>query len=180
MFLNSLRKNTFNSLKGDPYKKGKHEGGAYTMNRKRSLMKYSWMLASVVVMISGQALGQEPLALIPRLEILTPGMTRNIPITQETPFPQGVSQFAILLIGSGPLSITLSKVDIDGDLLVLSGVGISSAGLFPFFKWGYTAVTFNVGINIGDDRFPYGMLLLSCWVDEPEEPNNTYYLTIRF
>ena len=151
------------------------------MNRKRSLIKYAWMLLSVIVMISGQALGQEPLALIPRLETLTPGMTRDIDIIQEAPFPQGVSQFVVLLLGSGPLSITLSSAEgSEGDLLVLSGVGISSAGIIPFFKWGYTEVTFEVGIKIGDDRFPYGLLLLSCWLDEPEEPYNTYSLVISF
>jgi len=151
------------------------------MNRKRSLIKYAWMLLSVIVMISGQALGQEPLALIPRLETLTPGMTRSITITQEAPFPQGVSQFAVLLIGSGPASITLTSGQGSvGDLMVLSGVGISSAGLIPFLKWGYTAVTFQVGIKIGDDRFPYGMLLFSCWLGAPEEPYNTYKLTVRF
>ena len=151
------------------------------MNRKRSLIKYAWMLLSVMVMISGSALGQEPLALIPRLETLTPGMTRDIEITQEAPFPQGISQFVVLLIGSGPLTITLSSGEGSvGDLLVLSGIGISHAGLIPFFKWGYTAVTFDVGIQIGNDRFPYGMLLFSCWLAEPEAPYNTYYLTIEF
>jgi hypothetical protein len=151
------------------------------MNRKRSLIKYAWMLLSIIVTYCGQAYGQEPLALIPRLEILTPGMTRTIPITQEAPFPQGASQVAVFLIGSGPLSIRLtSGTGSEGDLLVLSGFGISSAGFIPFFKWGYTAVAFNVGIKIGDDRFPYGMLLFSCWLAEPEAPYNTYNLTISF
>jgi hypothetical protein len=147
----------------------------------RLLIKYAWMLVSVTILLSGSAFGQEPLALIPRLEILTPGMTRDIWITQEAPFPQGVSQFVVLLIGSGPLSIKVTSGEAsEGDLLALRGIGISSAGLIPFFKWGYTAVTFNVGIKIGDDRFPYGLLLLSCWLDEPQEPFNTYRLTISF
>jgi hypothetical protein len=151
------------------------------MNGKRSLIKYAWILLSVMVIFCGHAYGQEPLALIPRLEILTPGMTRDIWITQEAPFPQGVSQFVVLLIGSGPLSIKVTSGEgSEGDLLALSGIGISSAGLIPFFKWGYTAVAFNVGIKIGDDRFPYGMLLLSCWLGEPEAPFNTYRLTISF
>ena len=152
------------------------------MNRKRSLMKYSWMLVSVVVMLSGSAFGQEPAALMLRMETLTPGMTREIAITQEAPFPQGVNQFVVLLIGSGPASITLtSNRESVGDLLVLSGIGISSAGVVPFLKWGYTVVTFNVGIQIGNDRFPYGMLLFSCWLNEPPEaPYNTYSLSIRF
>jgi hypothetical protein len=147
----------------------------------RLLIKYAWMLASVLILLSGAAFGQEPLALIPRLETLTPGMTRNIEITQEAPFPQGVSQFVVLLIGSGPASITLESPEGSvGDLLVLSGIGISHAGLIPFFKWGYTEVTFDVGIQIGNDRFPYGMLLFSCWLAEPEAPYNTYDLTISF
>jgi len=135
-----------------------------------------------MIMLSGSAFGQEPAALIPRLEILTPGMTRDIAITQEAPFPQGVSQFVVLLIGSGPASISLeSAVGSEGDLLVLSGAGFSSAGFIPFFKWGYSAVSFDVGIQIGNDRFPYGMLLISCWLAEPpEEPYNTYSLTIEF
>lgn len=151
------------------------------MKNTRSLIKHAWILLSVIVALCGQAYGQEPLALIPRLEILTPGMTREIEITQEAPFPQGVSQFVVLLIGSGPASITLtSGTGSVGDLMVLSGVGISSAGLIPFLKWGYTAVTFQVGIKIGDDRFPYGMLLFSCWLGAPEEPYNTYKLTVKF
>jgi hypothetical protein len=151
------------------------------MNRKRSFIKYAWMLLSVMVMIGGQAFGQEPTALMLRMETLTPGMTRDIEITQEAPFPQGVSQFVVLLIGSGPASITLSSAEGSvGDLMVLSGIGISRAGLIPFLKWGYTAVTFEVGIQIGNDRFPYGMLLFSCWLAEPEAPYNTYYLTIEF
>ena len=151
------------------------------MNRKRALIKYAWMVLSVVVMLCGPAFGQEPMALIPRLETLTPGMTREIEITQEAPFPQGVSQFVVLLIGSGPASITLESAEGSvGDLLVLSGIGISHAGLTPFLKWGYTAVSFDVGVQIGNDRFPYGMLLFSCWLAEPEAPYNTYYLTINF
>jgi len=152
------------------------------MKTRRSRIKHAWVLLSILLMISSQAFGQEPMALIPRLEILTPGMTRTITISQDTPFPQGVSQFVVLVIGSGPLSISLSTVEAEvgeENLLVLCGIGISSAGFFPFFKRGYTDVSFNVGIEIGDERFPYGMVLFSCWLKDPEEPS-TYNLTISF
>jgi hypothetical protein len=145
-----------------------------------SLIKHAGVLLSILVMISGYCFGQEAMALITRLEVLTPGMTRTIPITQESPFPQGVSQFLVLIIGSGPFAISISPEKVAEDnLLVLCGFGVSSAGFFPFFKRGYTDVSFNVGIAIGDERYPYGMVLFSCWLKDPEEPS-TYNLTISF
>ena len=131
-------------------------------------------------MISSYAFGQEPMALMPRLEILTPGMKRTIPITQESPFPQGMSQFVVLLIGTGDLTISIStEMVAEGNLMVLCGIGISSAGFFPFLKRGYTEVSYNVGIEIGDERHPYGMVIFSCWLKDPEEPS-TYNLTISY
>ena len=150
------------------------------MKKTLSLIKHAGVLLSVVVIISGYGFGQEAMALITRLEVITPGMTRTIPITQESPFPQGVSQFLALIIGSGPFAISISPEEVaEGNLMVLCGIGISSAGFFPFFKRGYTDVSFDVGIEIGDEKFPYGIAFFSCWLQEPEEPS-TYNLTIRF
>jgi hypothetical protein len=150
------------------------------MKKIRSVIKHGGVLLSILVMISGYCFGQEPMAGITRLEILTPGMIRSIPITQESPFPQGMSQFVVILIGTGDLTVSISTEEVAEDkLLVLFGFGVSSAGFFPFLKRGYTEVSYNVGIEIGDERHPYGMVIFSCWLKDPEEPS-TYNLTISY
>ena len=120
-------------------------------------------------------------ALTPRIEVLTPGVTRNLTITQYTNFPQDFSPFIVFLIGYGPFKISLSKAAAVGDRLVINGLGISPAGIVPFYKSGKADVDLVVSVEIGNERYPYGMVLFSSWISGTvTEPDNTYDITLQF
>jgi len=127
-------------------------------------------------------------ALTPRIEVLTPGVTRNLTITQYTNFPQDFSPFIVFLIGYGPFKISLSKAAAVGDRLVINGLGISPAGVIPFCKSGKADVDLIVTVEIGNERYPYGMVFFSSWISgtviqEPDSEgyyHNTYTVTLQF
>ena len=140
-----------------------------------------WVILSVLVFISCPAFAFEAEALIPRIEILTPGITRTIEITQNYTFPQDFSQFLILVVGYGGVSMTLRKVDTEGDLLILTGVGVSSAGIVPVFNFGITEVTLKEAVEIGNEQSPYGLVWISSWVDSSvNDPPYIYPLSLSF
>ena len=118
---------------------------------------------------------------MPRVEIITPGMTRTIEISQNYSSPQDFGHFLILVLGYGGLSITLRKIDTEGDLLFLTGAGISTAGIVPIFKFGITEVTLREAVEIGNERSPYGLLWILSWVDSPvHNPPYHYTLVLSF
>ena len=139
------------------------------------------MILSILFFSTNSSFAFKTESLIPRLEIITPGMTRTIEITQNYNFPQDFSQFLILVVGYGGLSITLRKVDTEGDLLILTGVGVSTAGVIPVFKFGVTEVTLTESVEIGNERSPYGLLWISSWVNSPtNDPPYNYTMTLSF
>jgi hypothetical protein len=127
-------------------------------------------------------------ALTPHVEVLTPGVTRNLTITQYADFPQDFSPFIVFLIGYGPFKISLSKAAAVGDRLVINGLGISPAGVIPFYKSGKADVVLVVSVEIGNERYPYGMVFFSSWISgnviqEPDSEgvyHNTYTVTLQF
>lgn len=127
-------------------------------------------------------------ALTPHIEVLTPGVTRNLTITQYADFPQDFSPFIVFLIGYGPFQISVKKDETVGDRLKMNGVGISPAGVIPFYKSGKADVNLIVTVEIGNERYPYGMVLFSSWVSgtvmqEPDSEgvyHNTYTVTLQF
>jgi hypothetical protein len=127
-------------------------------------------------------LAYETTAVTPRFELLTPGVARSFTITQFNNFPQDFSFFLVLLIGYGPFSIELSSLEdsSEGDLFVISGVGISPAGIRPFLKFGRANVDLSVGIEIGNERNPYGIVWFSSWIASPLEEETSYALDIIF
>ena len=140
-----------------------------------------WIVLSILVFSSYQVFAFETAAFIPRIEVLTPGMTRTIEITQNYSFPQDFSHFLILVAGYGGVSITLRKIDTEGDLLVLAGTGVSSRGIAPVFKFGITEVTLTEAVEIGDERSPYGLLWILSWVDShTHNPPYNYTLVLSF
>ena len=143
-------------------------------------LTHSWIILSILVFISCPAFAFETEALMPRIEILTPGMTRSINISQDYNFPQDFSQFLIVAVGYGPLWITLSG-NTEGDLLVLTGVGISSAGRVPVFKFGKTRVTLTESVEIGDEHSPYGLLWILSWIySTANDPPYSCTLSLSF
>jgi len=151
------------------------------MKKVLSYLIPSWVILSVLVFNCCPTFALETEALLPRIEILIPGMSRTIDITQTYAFPQDFSQFLIVVVGYGGVSISLSKRDTEGDLLILTGVGISSAGIVPVIKFGRSKVTLTESVEIGNERSPCGLLWLLSWVDSPEnEPPYSYTLSLGF
>jgi hypothetical protein len=151
--------------------------GSFTMKRVISLLTRRWIFLLTLIFISSSNFAFETEALIPRIEILTPGTTRTMEITQHYDFPQDFGSFLILVVGYGGVSITLRKVDTEGDLLILAGLGISFAGVVPFLKFGITEVTLTEAVEIGNQYSPYGLLWILSWVDLPAS-NPPYYYTL--
>jgi len=175
-----MRKAGYNSMNSTKQSKKNIAKGGEVVKKVLSYLTRSWVIVAILVFGICPAFALETDALVPSIEILTPGMGRSITITQNYNFPQGSSQFLVLLIGSGVVGISLSKYDTEGDLLVMTGAGISSAGIIPFFKWGKTGVYLDVGIEIGDKSTPYGLVWFSSWLDKPDDENNTYDINLSF
>jgi len=135
------------------------------------------MILSILFFSSCPTSAFETEALMPRIEILIPGMTRTVEITQNYTFPQDFGNFLILVAGYGGVSITLRKIDNEGDLLILVGLGISSVGIIPVFKFGVTEVTLTEAVEIGDERSPYGLLWILSWVESTVN-NPPYHYTL--
>ena len=151
------------------------------MKKALSYLTRSWLILSILVFSSWPAFAIETDTVIPRIEILIPGMTRTIEITQNYKFPRDSSQFLIFIIGYGGVSITLRKVDTEGDTLFLTGVGISSAGIEPVFKFGTTGVTLTAMVRIGQKQSPYGLLWISSWLNSSaDDPPYNYSLVLSF
>ena len=113
----------------------------------------------------------EPEGWIPGIEILIPGMSRSITVIQEQDFPSDFGHFVVLALGYGPLRIGLTSSTLDteknstpGGLLVLTGVGISSAGIAPLLKFGQKGDTLSAYVEIGNENSPCGVVWISCWV----------------
>ncbi|KPJ61733.1 MAG: hypothetical protein AMJ42_01065, partial [Deltaproteobacteria bacterium DG_8] len=128
------------------------------MEKVISLLTCSCIFLSILALSSFPTFALETEALIPHIEILTPGVTRTVEITKIYNFPQDFGHFLILVVGYGGVSITLRKIDTEGDFLFLAGIGISSVGIVPVFKFGVTEVTLTEAVEIGDQSSPYGLL----------------------
>ena len=151
------------------------------MEKVSSHLKHSLVILAILVLSICPTFALETDSLIPRIEILTPGMNRNMTITQDYRYPRDYNQSLLLLIGYGGVSITVSKGGPEGDLLVLTGIGISSAGIIPFLKFGRTSVSLSEAIEIGDERAPYGLLWFSSWLDSPiDDPPYSYSRSLSF
>jgi len=145
------------------------------------------MILSILVFSSCPTFAFETEALVlPRVEILIPGVTRIIEITQDYKFPQDFNQIVILVIGYGPLPISMTQTATEGTspegtLLMLTGMGVSAAGVIPVFKFGVTKGSLKATVEIGNERSPYGLLWISSWVDSSvNDPPYHYTLTFSF
>lgn len=146
------------------------------------------LMLSLTFTSPGIASALETTALIPHIEIITPGVTRTIIVTQTADYPQDFSPFIVFLIGDGSFKISISKDETVGDRLKMSGVGISPAGVIPFYKSGKADVNLVITVEIGNERYPYGMVLFSSWVSgtviqEPDSEgiyHNTYEVKLQF
>ena len=111
-------------------------GGANTMKKTCSCLITILIVFSALIFNFSSTLAAdiEPLAKN-HLVILMPGITRNINITQDSDTPQASSNILILVLGYGGVTINWNQLNNnDGDLLVLSGIGLSSAGPIPILK----------------------------------------------
>ena len=148
---------------------------------KRALIIMMCLILTIAFIYPATAPAFEVNALTPHVEVLTPGVTRNLTVTQYADFPQDFSPFIVFLIGYGPFKISLSKAAAVGDRLVINGLGISPAGIVPFYKSGKADVDLVVSVEIGNERYPYGMVLFSSWISGTvTEPDNTYDITLQF
>ena len=154
------------------------------MKKVRSHVTVCAVMLSLLFFGGFSAYASEPSGLVPRIELITPGITRIIDITQAQKFPGEFSHFLILILGHGKFTINMSSISNDaegkvipGDQLVFAGIGISSAGVIPFFKYGVTHVLLKESIEIGNESFPFGVVWFICWMDSTEnEPVPKYKL----
>ena len=127
--------------------------------------------------------GFQPTAIDPKVEVLTPGVRRDFTITQYNNFPQDFTFFLVVLIGYGPVQITMSSSEeetTEGALLVINGWAVSSAGTIPIIKFGRSRVSLVVGVEIGSERYPIGIMWFSSRIASPVKEEITYDLSISF
>ena len=67
----------------------------------------------------------------------------------------------VVILGSGELGIAMEKSDTGGELIMMTGVAISSGGATtPFFKAGFTPNVLSQSVEIGDETNPNGFLFM--------------------
>ena len=123
----------------------------------------------------------EQLQLIPTIEIITRDTNRSITITQNQNLH--ISQFLVLAVGYGTLRNELSNNDTTnlGDLLFITGVGISAAGILPVFNFGVTNVTLRENIKIGTESSPYGVAWIGILINSSQiDFSKDYRLGLSF
>ncbi len=136
-----------------------------------------------MISIASSVYAFQPTAIAPHIEVLTPGVIREITITQYNNYPQDFSFFLVFLIGYGPAQISMSTLayeETEGHLQVLNGWALSSAGAVPFVKFGRSRVDLAVGVEIGSERYPTGIMWFSSWIAGPIEEELKYDLSIAF
>lgn len=150
------------------------------MNRVLSRLTISLILFLPLFLSCPTSAFETDALVIPGVEILIPGVQRNIKITQDYKFPQDFNQIIILVIGYGGLPISMTCTD-EGNFLMLTGMGVSAAGIIPFFKFGVTNSTLKATVEIGNERSPYGLLWISSWVDSSvNDPPYSYTISFSF
>ena len=148
---------------------------------KKTLYPASFSVILMTTIFCCSAPAFETGEIIPSIEIIIPGISRTIEINQNYTYPQDFNQLLVFCIGYGPFNITLTKNDVVGDRIFLTGIGLSSAGIVPIFKFGETKITLTEGIEIGSQSSPYGIVWITSWVDSTvHEPPYNYILTFRF
>lgn len=147
---------------------------------KKVLSLHVIRLIVFFILVSSHApiLAAEQQARTPRVEMITPGMTRTIEISQNDGPLEDMGHFLIGVVGYGALSITLRKIDTEGDLLFLAGAGMSAQGITPIFKFGITEVTLKEAVEIGNESSPFGLLWILSWVDSTVHHPPYYYTLI--
>ena len=159
------------------------------MKKVLGRLTFSLMISSILVFNSNPTFAFETEALVlPGVEILIPGVTRIIEITQDYKFPQDFNQIIILVIGYGPLTINMTPTATEeenpteeGNLLMLTGMGVSAAGVIPVFKFGVTKGFLKASVEIGNERSPYGLLWISSWVNSSvNDPPYSYRISLAF
>jgi hypothetical protein len=152
------------------------------MKNPDKYLKHTRFLLFLLVISNYQAFAFEPQAFVlPHLEIIIPGVTRTITVTQEDLYPQGIYQMAIVTIGYGGITIAMipSETLQEGSLLMLEGMGISSSGIVPVLKFGKTDGTLTASVETGSERSPLGFVWLSSWVySTAYDPPFEYQLSI--
>ena len=148
-------------------------------------MKKIYIIIGLVTIISiaSSVYAFQPTAIDPRVEVLTPGVTRFYSITQNNSFPQDFNFFLVFLIGYGPAQVTMSSSEDEtneGNLLVLNGWALSSAGAIPIIKFGRSRVVLEVGVEIGNEFYPSGIMWFSSWIAGPVEEAISYDISIAF
>ena len=68
----------------------------------------------------------------------------------------------------------------EGNLLVLNGWALSSAGAIPIIKFGRSRVVLEVGVEIGNEFYPSGIMWFSSWIAGPIEEELKYDISIEF
>lgn len=150
------------------------------MKKIWSQLKQGLIIMVFLVVSSYSAIAVETNGLIPQIEILLPGITTNIEIYHQS--KPAFSHFIILAIGYGPLSISLRNSQSEGEVfLTLTGAGISSAGIFPIFKFANGSdVIIHESIEIGNKSSPFGLVWLLIGADSPEDPPYSHVLSLAF
>ncbi len=137
-------------------------------------------LSLLVFKVSSISALETDAILIPEVEIILPGVERTITIESEG-YPADYSQILVFVLGYGGVDMRVSSNEDQGNYIVLTGMGISSAGTIPFYKFGPPQVTITETIEIGDERRPFGILWITSWILSWEgEPPYSYTLTIKF
>ena len=146
-------------------------------------LKHTGLFLFLFAICSYPAFAFEPQAVVlPRVEVIIPGVTRTITVEQNDVCPEGIDKMVIVAIGYGGVEIQMTQppeTAQENNFLRLNAVGISSAGIVPVRKFGKTVGTLTASIATGDERLPFGIVWVSSWVSSSEnDPPFEYQLVI--
>lgn len=98
------------------------------------------------------------------VQVLLPGMTKTIKLSQQQTLPLGCPQFFILTIGNGFLGISVKKDDVVGDAIFMTGFVSAGGKVTPVQRVGISTGMIDQIVEIDGDASTLGFVWLWCGV----------------
>lgn len=113
------------------------------------------------------------------MEVLVRGMTKNIDLYQEQVLPFGCPHFFVLTVGSGFLGISVTKYDVPGEAIFMTGLVSAGGKVTPVYRAGSSNGMIDQIIEIDGDEYTLGLIWLWAGVaySQHEPP---YACQVRF
>lgn len=120
------------------------------------------LVASIMLCICSSAYGATTGTV--NVQVLVPGMTKTIELSQQQTLPLGCPHFFVLTIGSGFLGMSVKKDDVAGDVIFMTGLVSAGGEVTPVHRVSVSTGMIDQIVEIDGDATTLGFIWLWCGV----------------